>query len=326
MNDNLEQFLSQADKAESLTFVKQLMFNEMYRLCDLENIDKENFDTRNFVIPENLTREENKVKYDRYLFISGLCQHIDIIEKKLDGNSELSNYSNSTRITYGDVFKNTNKDNKGLFILHKSYFVIEGFNFPRAGRCDNFSYTGVAPTYKTEYEKEGVTIGNKSSSFTVEDPEIDNGLVWGQFLEVPGQFCFTYTEPVVKVNNSITENKNIEDGMNPAALLYGKSLIELLKIIREWSFLCDEPFNLDHPMAVHSKMVFDTLSPPQDILDEIDNLPDMHLARFLKSDAAHRERYDEFPQMSNGMMEWFMGKMQDYPKTTLAHKLENVIL
>lgn len=224
------------------------------------------------------------------------------------------------------IFRDPNKSNKGIFILHKSYFVIEGFNFPRAGRCDNFTYTGVSPTYGTEYQGESVTIGNKNLSFSVQDPEIENGMVWTQFLEVPGKFCLTYTEPVIAGNKSKTEAKDFEDGMNPAALWYGKSLIELFKIMREWSLMVEDPFNLDHPMAIYSKMVFDTLQPPSDIMEEIDVLPDMHLFRFLKGDDNHRERQEDFPKMSTEMMHWFLKKMEEYPKTTTREKLKNLVI
>jgi hypothetical protein len=68
----------------------------------------------------------------------------------------------------------------------------------------------------------------------------------------------------------------------------GRSIYQLFKNIREWSFMVDEPFNSDHPMATYSKLVIDSLNPPQEILDEIDAMPDMHLAKFLKGEANYK--------------------------------------
>lgn len=225
------------------------------------------------------------------------------------------------------VFRSPNPNNKGIFVLHRSFFVIEGVNFPRAGRCDNLTYTGVSPTYGTPYQNESVTIGGRTLSFAVNDPNTENGMYWTQFLEVPGVFCFTYTEPVFwDKDGNMIQDTSIENGNNPAALWYGKSLIELFKIMREWSFLVEEPFNLDHPMATYSKMVFDTLKPTKAILAEIDSLPDMHLARFLKGDENHRQRIEDFPQMSDSMVAWFKKKMEQYPKTTTREKLKNLVI
>jgi hypothetical protein len=87
--------------------------------------------------------------------------------------------------------------------------------------------------------------------------------------------------------------------------------------------MVDAPFNSDHPMATYSKTAIDTLNPPQNIMDEIDALPDMHLARFLKGDPNHRDVVENFPQMSDDMRNWFEEKLQEFkPRTTNERLLE----
>ena len=76
-------------------------------------------------------------------------------------------------------------------------------------------------------------------------------------------------------------------------------------------------------MATYSKTAIDTLNPPQNIMDEIDALPDMHLARFLKGDPNHRDVVENFPQMSDDMRNWFEEKLQEFkPRTTNERLLE----
>lgn len=223
------------------------------------------------------------------------------------------------------LLRSPSDSSHGLFTLHKSFFLIEGVNYPIAGRCDNLTYTGVSPTYGTEFHKESVTIGGRSSSYLISDPTSRSASQWDQFLEVPGKFCFTYIMPVVvEESGNIVYDDSYENGKNPGALWLAKSIIELFKIIREWSLMIDKPFSINHPMAIYSKMVFDVLSPPKSILSEIDSLPDMHLARFLKGDINHRSRVDGFPQMSELMEEWFKGVLSLYPKTTTREKLRQI--
>lgn len=224
------------------------------------------------------------------------------------------------------IFRAPDLNNHGIFILHKSMFLVEGYNFPRAGRCDNLTYTGVSPTYGTPYQNEGIVIGQKSE-YLDDRTDVKNGIAWIQFLDVAPLFCFTFTKSIQKtIEGRVNPFLEFEEGDYPGALWYGKSLIELFKNMREWSFMIEDPFNSDHPMAIYSKLVFDTLNPPTEILNEIDSLPDMHLARFLQGDPNHREKIDGFPQMSNVFKDWFKQKMIQYPKTTTRERLNSLTI
>lgn len=223
------------------------------------------------------------------------------------------------------VFRPPSPNNEGIFLLHRSIFLVEGVNYPLAGRCDNLTYTVVYPTYGTEYEHEAVSVGAGSSSFTVPDPSTESGRQWFQFIEVPGKFCFVFVKFEKQDDDGNTVNDDtIVTGMNPGALWGAGSMAELFKILREWSLLTKTPFNSKHPMAIYSQMVFDVLKPPKTIIAEIDSFPDMHLSRFLKNDNGHRERVADFPQMSNEMQNWLKSKMEMYPKTTTRQKLASI--
>lgn len=212
------------------------------------------------------------------------------------------------------VFRPTLYRNEGCFILHKSIFIVDGENTPRTYRCDNLTYHVELPTYDTPYHDEGIYIGAKSKwdDFTL---GIDNVFDWAVILDFTPFFCITFTKFVHK-NTDGGENEyapDIQHNSSPSALWPGKTLIELLKNMREWTFMLDEPFNLDHPMAIYSKLAFDKLETPQWVFDELDAFPDMHLAMFLKGNENHRNTPSELPQMSDDMRSWLEGKLLEYP-------------
>jgi hypothetical protein len=109
------------------------------------------------------------------------------------------------------------------------------------------------------------------------------------------------------------------------SLELGPSFGELLKIMREWSLMLSPPFNLsEHPMAIFSKMFFDELNPPEEILVEIDSYPDMHLVKYLKGDENHRELDSGFPEMSDAMKDWVVSIVQNNPKQDSIEMIDNL--
>ena len=217
--------------------------------------------------------------------------------------------------------------NEGCFILHKSIFIVDGQNVPRTYRCDNLTYNVELPIYNTPYHDEGIYIGEKSKwdNFTL---GIDNVFDWIVILDFTPFFCFTFTK---FVNKSIENGQNvnayeIQHNSSPSALWPAKTLIELLKNMREWMFMLEEPFNLDHPMATYSKLAFDKLETPQWVFDELDSLPDMHLARFLKGNPNHRDDLEDFPQMSNELKDWLKQKMNQYKSVSTNQRLRDLVI
>lgn len=216
------------------------------------------------------------------------------------------------------LFRDPNPNSFGYFALMKGVFVIDGETVIYSDRCDNLTYNCTFVTSGTKYHSESMYAG--------EGIPVSNWGYWNRIIDAAPDFCITFmSAKEVHLSGSMMPANYYFQGF-PSTLWFGSSVIELFKNIREWSFMVDEPFNLDHPMATYSKLALNTLSPPQDVLYEIDNLPDMHLARFLKGDPNHRDVVEGFPQMSSNMKYWFEEKLEQFkPKTTNERLLELVI-
>lgn len=228
---------------------------------------------------------------------------------------------NATPLPERVIFREPRDNVNGFFMLHKSLFVIDGYNTAYSGRCDNMTYAIELPTHNTPYHDEGMYIG-ETSPYTGHHLSRSDVAAFQKIIDAAPDFCLTYMTFINQtIDGSVYPAEYIADGDFPGALWFGKSLIELLKNIREWSFMVEPPFNSDHPMAYYSKLVFNTLNPPQGVLDEIDALPDMHLARFLKGDPNHRDRISGFPQMSQYMIDWFKEKLVEFPPKTTNQRL-----
>lgn len=236
----------------------------------------------------------------------------------------MSAYDNNYTLSQELVFRPPSTDNEGVFILHRSLFIIDGVNTPRSGRCDNLMYNVELPTINTPYHNEGIYVGQKAyyDDFFFSIHNVIQGTI---FIDNTPDFCLTYVKFCEYLPDNNRPNAwHIQNGQYPAAMWFGGSLIELFKNMREWSFMLDEPFNSDHPMAIYSKMVFDTFETPQWVFDEIDSLPDMHLARFLKGQENYRDSIHDFPQMSTDMQDWFMTKMEIFPRITTRQRLRDL--
>lgn len=206
----------------------------------------------------------------------------------------------------------------GYFALMKGVFVIDGETVIYSNRCDNLTYNSTFVTSGTKYHSDSMYAG--------EGIPVSNWGSWIRVIDATPDFCIMYMSCVEIQLSGANYPANYYFEGYPSTLWFASSIIELFKNMREWSFMVDEPFNLDHPMATYSKLAMDTLNPPKEILDEIDDLPDMHLARFLKGDPNHRDAVEGFPQMSSKFKLWFEEKLEQFkPKTTNQRLLELVI-
>jgi len=220
-----------------------------------------------------------------------------------------------TRLPDNILFRDPNPNAYGYFALMKSIFVIDGVTIPYSDRCDNLTYNSTFVTNGSKYHADSMYAG--------ENIPVSNWGFWNRIIEVIPDFCIMYMSCVETTLTGGTTAADYYFQGYPSTLWFAKSIVELLKNIREWSFMVDAPFNSDHPMATYSKTAIDTLNPPQNIMDEIDALPDMHLARFLKGDLNHRDVVENFPQMSDDMRNWFEEKLEEFkPRTTNERLLE----
>ena len=224
------------------------------------------------------------------------------------------------------IFKTPDILNQGKFLLMKSMFIVDGYNVPRSGRCDNMTYSVESTTFGTDFQDEELHVGvyNPYLDMTF---SIHNVRAQSIALDATPLFCIVFlmfgkTGP----DGRMLHAADIQEGNYPAAMRSGLSLGEFFKITREWSFMVEAPFNSEHPHAAYSKMVFDTLNPPQEVLDEIDSMPDMHLARFLKGDENYKDYVEDFPQMSENMIAWFKTKLEEFPPKSTSQHLEEIII
>ena len=224
------------------------------------------------------------------------------------------------------IFKTPDILNQGKFLLMKSMFIVDGYNVPRSGRCDNMTYSVESTTFGTDFQDEELHVGvyNPYLDMTF---SIHNVRAQSIALDATPLFCIVFlmfgkTGP----DGRMLHAADIQEGNYPAAMRSGLSLGEFFKITREWSFMVEAPFNSEHPHAAYSKMVFDTLNPPQEVLDEIDSMPDMHLARFLKGDENYKDYVEDFPQMSENMIAWFKTKLEEFPLKSTSQHLEEIII
>jgi len=216
------------------------------------------------------------------------------------------------------LLRNSDPSLKGVFILLKSSFLQEGVNTgknPIANRCDNLSYTGILVTEGTEY-------ANHAHSW------YDKTVVSDAVLEVPqvAKFAFPIVLHPHFLIGYLEMNTwfDIQSDPTPSTMWGAKSIFQLFKNMREWSFLADEPFNSDHPMATYSKLAFETLNVPQSILDEIDSLPDMHLAKFLKGQDDYKLFPHPYPEVSQEFKDWVFQLSIDYPEKTFEQMLDEM--
>jgi hypothetical protein len=215
------------------------------------------------------------------------------------------------------LLRSSNPTDIGMFVLEKCVFLVEGETTRTASlpRCDNVSFSGVIPTSGTPYESHSHSFVTKTvvSNAVL---EVSKVVKFEHPIAVTPHFYIRYVE----MNTWF----DAEADPTPSTMWAAKSIFQLFKTLREWSFLTEEPFNSDHPMATYSKLVFDVLNPPQTILEEIDSLPDMHLAKFLKGQPDYKIIPHPYPEVSDEFKAWVLQLSIDYPEKSFEQMLEDL--
>ena len=105
----------------------------------------------------------------------------------------------------------------------------------------------------------------------------------------------------------MTPRPELEDDIHPASRWAARTMYELLKNMREWSFIREPFFESPYaPMAGISQLFFEKADAPVNILAEIDSWPDMHAAKYLKGDPLAYRRPSSFPTPSREMQQWLL--------------------
>ena len=208
----------------------------------------------------------------------------------------------------------------GVFFIQKCIFMEEGKNVNRAGRCENLTYGGISVAMGTKYENETWESGWKSDydDFELQVSGIEK---WCHVFSVVPDFFIDYIQIKYITVDGSHGTLDLEKRALPMAMWLGRSIYQLFKTLREWSFMVDEPFNSDHPMAIYSKMAYDALDIPQNILQEIDAMPDMHLAKFLKGQDDYKI-IPPHPVISQEFKQWILDTCAKYPDLSFEERLE----
>jgi hypothetical protein len=207
---------------------------------------------------------------------------------------------------------------KGVFILLKSAFLQEGVNTRKSsalGRCDNLTYTGILVSEGTEYANHAHSWYYKTIVSEVQ-LEVLKVAKFAFPIVLHPKFLIGYLE--------MNEWHDSEADPTPSTMWGAKSIFQLFKTMREWSFMAEEPFNSDHPMATYSKLVFETFDIPQSILEEIDSLPDMHLAKFLKGEENYKSVPHPYPEASQEFKDWITQLTIDYPEKSFEQIMDEL--
>lgn len=215
------------------------------------------------------------------------------------------------------LLRKVEKDTIGVFVLLKSVLLNEGSNTPSTSlqRCDNLSYAGVLPTVGTEYEHEGHSL-YRPSQYSGKEFNVKKITRYELPIVAHPNFCIGYIEAESGIKT--------ETDFTPSSMWMPRSIWHLLKVMREWSLISEEPFNSNHPMTTYSQLFFETTNPPQEIIDEIDSWPDMHLAMFLKGNSEYKKIPYNFPDPSGEITQWVLGLTEAYKNKSFEEMIEGL--
>lgn len=211
----------------------------------------------------------------------------------------------------------------GVFFIQKCIFIEEGKNVNKAGRCENLTYGGISVAIGTQYENE-TWESNWKSDYDDFELQVSGIEKWGHIISVVPDFFIDYIQIKYTTIDGSHGTLDLEKRALPMSMWLGRSIYQLFKTLREWSFMAEDPFNSDHPMATYSKMFYDIVEVPQAILDEIDAMPDMHLAKFLKGQDDYKA-IPPHPIMSQDFKQWIIDTCEKYPELTFEQRM-NVAL
>jgi hypothetical protein len=215
------------------------------------------------------------------------------------------------------LLRNCTSVTPGVFILQKAKFLnVQNVHNPR---CDNLTYSGVNVADGTEYINEALVI-DVSSAFSGTKVESRQVTRYERVIDASPQFIIIYVEfrPLKKTVTHI----DIQRESTPAVMWYGRSFFHLLKNIREWSIVNSEGIDANHPMGIYSSIALSEFAPSEEILNEIDGWPDMHLAKFLKGNQNYKAIPEDFPEPTEEMKQWVLSLAHKYQEKTFSEILD----
>jgi hypothetical protein len=141
-------------------------------------------------------------------------------------------------------------------------------------------------------------------------------------IDASPDFIIIYVE--FRSSNKSVKHIDIQKPSTPSVMWYGRSFFHLLKNMREWQYIHINNIDKNHPMGIYSNIAIEKLNPSQQLIEEIDGWPDMHLAKFFKGDEDYRLIPENFPEPSEKMKQWVLLLAEKYKEKTFS-KIQEII-
>lgn len=216
------------------------------------------------------------------------------------------------------LFKNPDVSNNGVFVLMKAVYLGDDVEHSSMDyRCDAAAYFPMTVSAGTSYEDGQPALGKEIK------PE--NIKTFETVLDMTPHLYIVYLEFHQKVGDIYVDAKWLEGPEHNSHMRMGKSLVQLLRNMREWAYVadaCDE----QHPFALYSKKFYELANPPQHVIDEIDALPQMHLSKFFNGQEDYRQQPENYPNLSDSAKEWFRGLQSNYQYRSPAEQIADLEL
>lgn len=187
----------------------------------------------------------------------------------------------------------------GTFILAKSRPIGGG-----DWRCDKGMY-GPGP-FEQENVERVIT-------------DISQVVVYEPFLSINGIAHLIYLESNSK---SALANEKLNNSFAP---LTGRTIQETLRLIYEWSVLCDEPFNSSEEIALTAKSFLGGLRLSPQEMAALRALPPMQVANYILGSDSARVRPNNIPSLSSEVKNIVFKRMasSSFSAVLKIHGIEN---
>jgi hypothetical protein len=195
-------------------------------------------------------------------------------------------------------FFHSGKDHSwGSFVFMNSK-IINKFDFPENSlRCDVNDY---GPKYWDDEGNE-TSNGNDSLGKKVDISQIEEFSV---LMSVPKEGHIVYLR-LKPIDGTLLSDSYNNEAIVPAVT---RTIFELIKLIYEWSFVSQEPFNNAQQISSKAKGFIDGLNIPEPISESINSLQtDMQVYRYLTGSQNARQRppLEEVALMPQSVYDWF---------------------
>lgn len=219
------------------------------------------------------------------------------------------------------LLRNCHANTPGVFILHKAKFLSAKPDEDQYDLCTNLTYTGVQVTEGTSYQNEEVFVNRKQNNDD-EIFEVRSIVRYQKVIDASPDIVIVYIE--FQSSSPEKAMKDIQHESTPSLMWYGRSFFHLLKNMREWQYVHINNIDENHPMGIYSNIAIEKLNPSQELLNEIDGWPDMHLAKFFKGNEDYKLIPENFPEPSEEMKQWVLSLALEYREKTFSESIDSI--